>query len=418
MKHAKPAAAPSRWRVYLTAILAVGFIASMFGIYAVANDSATPATQQVVGRTGTCAVDATSSCVLTHGLGVAPTAVVVTPGGPGQQATADITKITATNVTVKFLWRDGTQFKLGTNIKYNVVYTYVGGVVTPPPTSETPTSPPVSTPPVTTPPVSTPPASTPPPTSPTTTTTPTGTTCSPTNTVAHFTGEGSDSLGDAPSTEMPGQYNASAEQWAVANDYRSNMCVYSKDNWYVEIKATDHGDGAVQAYPSMRKIYHDWGGPEDFNLDPKLSTFNQLKVQVAHQSPTNCTGCVYEEAFDIWLNGIGDGNYQTELMIWTHNQGQSPYGDLKASNVTVDGRQWDVYYGAPDYVAYVPVNNGSITSGTFDIKAFATDMKNRGILRTQASDPHVGQISYGVEPVDTKGVFKRWDFTKFVVTDK
>jgi len=338
-------------------------------------------------------------------LGTTPTAVVVTPGGPGQQATADITKITDTTVTVKFLWRDGTKFAVGTAIKYNVVYTYVGdAVVTPPPTSETPTSPPVSTPPVSTP--------------PTTTTTPTGTTCSPTNTVAHFTGEGSKTLG--------GGYDISAEQWAVKNDYKSNLCAYSKDNWYVEIKATNHGDGAVQAYPSIRKIYHDWGGPEDFNLDPKLSSFPQLKVEVAHHSPDSCTGCIYEEAFDIWLNGIGDGADQTELMIWTHNQGQEPYGDLVASNKTVDGRQWDVYAGRDDqhnntidYVAYVPATGApqAITSGTFDVKAFAADMKNRSLIRTQAADPHVGQVSYGVEPVDTKGVFKRWDFTKFNVLD-
>lgn len=403
MKHAKSSDSTLRanYRVLLVAVLALAFIASIIGVFgAKANDSATTPTQQVVGRTGECKVNSASACVVTHGLGVKPTSVVVTPAGPGQQATVDTAKTTDTTVTVKFLWRDGTQFKLGTTIRYNVVYTYTDAVVvTPPPTSATPTASPTATP--------TSPSSTP--TS--TTTIPADKSCNPTNTIAHFTGEGSDAIG--------GGYDISAEQWATEAGYSSNLCAYSKDNWYVEIKAINHGDGAVQAYPSIRKIYHDWGGPEDFNLDPKLSSFPQLKVEVAHKSPTDCAGCVYEEAFDIWLNGIGDGTTQTELMIWTHNQGQSPYGDLKAKNVTVDGRQWDVYYGAPDYVAYVPADGApqAITSGTFDVKAFSKDMAARGILRTAADDPHVGQISYGVEPVDTKGVFKRWDFTKFNVLD-
>jgi hypothetical protein len=406
MKHAKPAISKPNVRVVFVAALALAFIIALMSAFnAKANDSTTPPTQQTLGRSEQCTVNVSSACTVNHGLGVKPTSIVVTPGGPGQNATVDPSKTTDTSYTVKFLWHDGTKFKSGIVIKYYVVYTYVGAPIEPSPsptvTSSTPSPTETNTP------------------TPTTTVTPTASptipadkSCSPTNTIAHFTGEGSDAIGDG--------YDISAEQWAVKNDYSSNLCAYSKDDWYVEIKATDHGDGAVQAYPSIRKIYHDWGGPEDYTLDPKLSSFPQLKVEFAHQSPTDCAGCVYEEAFDIWLNGIGDGNYQTELMIWTHNQGQSPYGDLKAKNVTVDGRQWDVYYGAPDYVAYVPADGApqAITSGTIDVKAFAKDMANRGIMRTAASDPHVGQISYGVEPVDTKGVFKRWDFTKFNVLDK
>lgn len=394
MKHAKPSVSNAYGRVLLAAVAAVGIVASIFGVYtASANESASPATQQVIGRIETCKLNASSTCVITHGLGVKPTAVVATPAGPGQNITIDVSKIDETSYTVKALWHDGTPFITKPTIKFNAIYTFVPGSVDPttPPTTE-PTTPPV--------------------------TTPAGYACSPSGAVAHFfpsgsnQGEGSDEVGNG--------YNASAEQWAVQNDYLSNMCVYSNKSWYVDIKATDHGDGAVQAYPSMRKIYHDWGGPENYNLDPKLSSFPQLKVSVGQTDPVTCPKCVYEDAFDIWLNGIGDGPTVTELMIWTHNQGQSPYGDLKAKNVTVDGRQWDVYYGAPDYVAYVPAAGApqNIASGTFDVKAFAADMKTRGILRTNASDPNVGQVSYGMEPVTTDGVFRRWTFTDFTVLDK
>lgn len=406
MKHAKPSVSRAYKRVVLSAIAAVGVIASLFGAFtANASQQALPATQQVLGRVETCKLNASSVCVITHNLGVKPTAVVVTPSGAGQNLTIDVSKVNDTTYTVKALWHDGTPFTNKPTIKFNAIYTYVDGpVVTPTPTD---------TPPVTTPPVTTPPATTPPPT-----TTPAGYACSPSGAVAHFYPSGS-SQGEG-SQSLDNGYDASAEQWAVQNDYLSNMCVYSNKNFYVDVKATDHGDGAVQAYPSMRKIYHDWGGPENYNLDPKLSSFPQLKVSVGQTDPATCPKCVYEDAFDIWFNGIGDGPTVTELMIWTHNQGQSPYGDLKAKNVTVDGRQWDVYYGAPDYVAYVPAAGApqNISSGTFDVKAFAADMKTRGILRTNASDPNVGQVSYGMEPVTTDGVFRRWTFTDFTVLDK
>ena len=81
-------------------------------------------TQQFYGTTGKAAVDSNGDCVVSHGLGVKPTAVIVTPGGPGQQATVDPDKITDTAFTVRFLWRDGTRFKSGTVIKYNVMFTY------------------------------------------------------------------------------------------------------------------------------------------------------------------------------------------------------------------------------------------------------------------------------------------------------
>lgn len=649
-KHAKPFISrhPEMWPGAI-AIAAIVAILAILGLNAKASESATKPTQRVYGTTGQCAVNVNGDCTVNHGLGTKPTSVVVVPAYGGQDATVDPAKTTDTTFTVRFLWRDGTRFKVGTVVKYNVVYTYVGTTVptTPPPT--TPTTTPTSTPTnpagacenpaytssaresngvggyndggyhisnniwntddpvgpqtisvcnyhnwsvvsnqpgnadndsvksypdvqkpvkismanvpdintswkVNTPSVTgnttgkgqqwnaaydlwlnnfdseimvwtnwnanwqywynqyggemktidgveyyvyhkpasggnasgiwfvrksgvnqgslnlkplldfaktktwvtntdtleyieygfeimytgaptrfdvldysvnvgtvvtTPPTTpTAPPTTPTTTpTVPADKSCSPTNTVAHFTGEGSDAIADAPSSEQPGQYNVSAEQWAVQNDYSSNLCAYSKDNWYVEIKATDHGDGAVQSYPSIRKIYHDWGGPDNFDNDPKLSSFPQLKVAVAQTDPVDCTGCVYEQAFDIWLNGIGDGDSTTELMIWTHNQGQEPYGDLRGT-VDVDGRTWDLYYGAPGYVAFVPKNNENIKSGTFDIKAFIEKAAENHLITKNPTDPTVGQISYGVEPVTTKGVFKRWDFTKFTVLDK
>lgn len=415
MKHAKPSLSRPNWRVYLVAALAVGFIATFFGIFnATARDSATPASQQVVGRVETCKLTTSSTCVINHGLGVKPTAVVATPAGPGQNITIDVSKVTATSYTVLALWHDGKKFTTQPTIKFNVVYTYVGTPVTPSPTP-TVTSPTQSPTPTVT------PTPTSPPTTPADPATQIDYTCDPTNTVAHFypsgtntTGNGSDSIGDP--------YNASAEHWAVNGDFRSNMCVYSKDKWYVEAKSVNDG-GMVQAYPSMRLIYHDWGS-DSFANDPKLSSFPQLKVEFGHVNPANCTGCIYNDAFDIWLNGIGNGDDVTELMIWTKNQGQSPYGDPYAEGLSVAGYTWDVYYGAPGYVALIPVGGQEINNTTLDIKAIIKRVGDLNLITKNPSDPQVSQVSYGVEIVSTgknasgTPLFRRWDFTKFNVLDK
>lgn len=283
--------------------------------------------------------------------------------------------------------------------------------------SPTPTDTPTPTPtptPTTTPTLT--PTTTPTPTptatpTPTKTATPTGDPCTPNDDLAAFyptaanpNGQGSDGLGN--------QYDASAEEWGIYPEYRQTMCVYSTSHWYVDATVTNHG-GAVQAYPSMRKIYHDWGAGGNFSGDPKLSSFPQLQATFAQTDPTDCSSCIYDDAFDIWLNGISS-NGDTELMIWTHNSNQSPAGSKVASNVSLAGHTWNVYYSSPDYVAYVPTDVSDISSGTFDLKAFINDAAGRNLT---TSDPTVGQVSYGVETVSTGGVSKHWDFSNFSVQD-
>ncbi|WGL50608.1 hypothetical protein P5P86_11600 [Nocardioides sp. BP30] len=246
--------------------------------------------------------------------------------------------------------------------------------------------------------------------------TPTGTTtpggpCTPADTVAAFyptagnpTGQGSADLG--------GGYNASAEEWGVYPEYRQTMCVYSTSHWTVDAAVTDHG-GAVQAYPSMRRIYHDWGRGTDFSQDPKLSSFPRLEASFAQTDPADCSACIYDDAFDIWLNGISSSG-DTELMIWTHNVKQAPAGSRVASGVALAGHTWDVYDAAPSYVAYVPTDVDDIGQGTFDLKSFIADAAARKLT---TADPRVGQVSYGVETVSTGGVARHWDFSDFALAD-
>ncbi len=189
------------------------------------------------------------------------------------------------------------------------------------------------------------------------------------------------------------------------------MGVCTHDAWYTDVK-TDNakGDGAVKAYPSMRRIYWDYS-TSDGNL-PQVSSFPQLKVDFASTDPASCSGCIYDTAFDVWLNGIGNGQ-ANELMIWTHNVGQQPYGSKVASGIKLAGHTWDLWSGNDNhYLAYVPTDTSYIRSGTLDVKDFTANLGNR-----VPSNTKLGQISYGVETVSTNNVSRHWDFTKFTVTD-
>jgi hypothetical protein len=269
-----------------------------------------------------------------------------------------------------------------------------------------PTSPPTLPPSTTAPPTTTPPK----PSATATTTTPPST-CSSGNTVVKFKGQGSAGLGQYGQ----GNYDASAELWNVGGyNYAQTMGVCTHNAWYVDV-TTDNskGDGAVKAYPSMRRIYHDWS-TNDFSKDPLVSSFPRLDVTFGANDPASCSGCIYNTAFDVWLNGIGDGD-ANELMIWTHNVNQRPYGTKVGSDIKIAGHTWELWSGNSNhYLAFVPTDTSHIPSGTFDIKDFTSYLADRGRI---SKSSRLGQISYGVETVSTGGVSRHWDFTKFTVAD-
>ncbi len=243
--------------------------------------------------------------------------------------------------------------------------------------------------------------------------------CKPGSEIVKFNGPGSAGLGQYGQ----GNYDASAETWGVNGyAYKQVMGVCTNDAWYVDgTYDNSKGDGAVKAYPSMRRIYHDWS-TNDFSKDPRLSSFPKLTIDFAVTNPASCASCIYDTASDHWLNGIASST-STELMIWTRNQGQTPYGSKVASGIQIGGHTYDLWSGNSNhYVAYVATDTNDITSGTQDVKAFVADLVSRNRIGSTGNaldqtDPRLGQLSYGVEFVSTGGVSKHWDFTKFTVHD-
>jgi hypothetical protein len=172
-----------------------------------------------------------------------------------------------------------------------------------------------------------------------------------------------------------------------------SACSYS--NWYVTADMNnDNGDGHVKTYPNSQR---------DFN-DPQISSLNSVTSTFAETSPG--TG-IYEDAYDIWLNGLATSG-STEVMIWTQNNGQTPSGSVQGS-VTFDGRSYTVWK-AGSYIAFVAGANFS--SGTVNLLEFFQWIIGKGWI---SADSTLSQVCYGAELVSTNGVPETFTFSDFSV---
>ena len=193
-------------------------------------------------------------------------------------------------------------------------------------------------------------------------------------------------------------YFVANDMWNVSG-YNVSQTLYgcSYSDWYV-VAAMDNskGDGAVKTYPNSHR---------DFGNNPRISSFKSITSDFAETSPD--TG-IYEDAYDIWLNGIGGAN-ATEVMIWTDNHGQTPSGSVKGT-VTMDGRSYTVWKTTGNYIAFVPSTN--FTSASMDLLAFFRWIMSKGWISGGAT---LGQVDYGVELVSTNGAPASFTFGNFSV---
>jgi hypothetical protein len=187
--------------------------------------------------------------------------------------------------------------------------------------------------------------------------------------------------------------------WGISG-YQVSQTLYacSYSNWYVTATMNNNsGDGHVKTYPNAQK---------DFS-EPLISSLNSVTSTFAETSPG--TG-IYEDAYDIWLNGVASSG-STEVMIWNDNHGQSPAGSAQGS-VTFDGRSYTVYRTSTgSYIAFVA--NSNFTSGSMNLLEFFKWIMAKGWIPANST---LGQVCYGVELVSTNNVPATFVFDNFSVT--
>jgi len=179
--------------------------------------------------------------------------------------------------------------------------------------------------------------------------------------------------------------------------YEMHVCNYN--SWYEIVNQPHPGDNGVQAYPNVHKDYDD---------EPLA---NIQSADFAGMGP-RCAGCIYDVAFDIWINN----GFDNELMIWTENWGQRPAGNQVGTTI-IGGHTFQVWKsggasspgGIFTYVA-VP----SWPSGTMPLQAFFQDVQHRGWIPANST---TWQVDFGVETVSTESNPERFDFTNFAIHD-
>jgi hypothetical protein len=172
-------------------------------------------------------------------------------------------------------------------------------------------------------------------------------------------------------------------------------CSYS--DWYVVASMDNHKGNHVESYPNSHR---------DFDSEPKISSFNSITSTFAVASPDSG---IYEDAYDIWLNGIGWPE-STEVMIWTYTHGQAPGGSDQAT-VTIGGESYTVWRGRKGtYIAFVA--NSGFTSATMNLLDFLRWLVSEGWVAGNAT---LGQVDYGAEVVSTNGVPATFAFSNFSV---
>ncbi|HEY3470355.1 MAG TPA: hypothetical protein VGL47_34835, partial [Amycolatopsis sp.] len=151
-----------------------------------------------------------------------------------------------------------------------------------------------------------------------------------------------------------GGYYVHNNMWNEDEAGPETLRACSHDNWYVD--STQPSTTSVKTYPNVHKDIN--------NLDGKpFDGYSAITSTFAGRGPG--VG-IYDVAYDVWLNGVGDGDGVTEVMVWTENLKQVPSGD-KLTTYTAGGFTYDVWTNDEGYVAFV--SRTTQYSGSVDLKA-------------------------------------------------
>jgi xyloglucan-specific endo-beta-1,4-glucanase len=158
------------------------------------------------------------------------------------------------------------------------------------------------------------------------------------------------------------------------------------------------GNTAVLTYPAMQ---------DNFNSKPALSSFTTISATFSETSPHVGD---YEVAWDCWFN-----NNANELMIWVDNYNQQPGGNKVATNVSLGGRSYDIWWGPSSgtggYLVFYA--NTTVTSGTFDLLQLFQYAVSHGWLPASST---MDQLSFGIEVCSTGGQDATWSITDYSIT--
>jgi hypothetical protein len=154
----------------------------------------------------------------------------------------------------------------------------------------------------------------------------------------------------------------------------------SPSNWGVW---ADHPNtGGIKSYPNATR----WIGK-------RVSALGTTTSRFAVTVPTS--GVAFTTAYDIW-----SADNAHEIMLWMNMYGPvGPLGSFQTT-ATVGGHTWNIYRGSNGAnQVYSFVRTSNTNSGTVDIRAVATWIRNRGWF----GDVTIGNVQFGYEITSSAG---------------
>lgn len=193
--------------------------------------------------------------------------------------------------------------------------------------------------------------------------------------------------------------------WNAPAGGSQTISACSETSWFVEASNFPDNNYEVFSYPNVHLDMPNWPGGVPLSGLPQAVT----SFAGSPQDKGN-----FNVAYDVWINGVGNGNGSTELMIWTDTRPQTlePLG-TDQGDLTISGVVYDVYHyndGNVNVVSYKA--RSAVRSGTFDLKQIVGDGVSRGFI---PADPKLSAVDYGVEYRFTDGT-ARFDVTDFSVS--
>jgi len=150
-------------------------------------------------------------------------------------------------------------------------------------------------------------------------------------------------------------------------------------------------NGEPGAYPSIYQGCH-WGNCSSGGLTSspiEVSSLTTGKVTTSWStSQPGGSSNAYDVAYDIWINQTPTTSGQpngTEIMVWlNHNGSVQPFGSEVASNVSLGGHTYNIWYGTQsswDTVTY-DMTSGSTSVSNLDVDTLAQDSVSRGYTQS------------------------------------
>ena len=183
-----------------------------------------------------------------------------------------------------------------------------------------------------------------------------------------------------------GAYMIQNDEWGSS----APECITTNGNAefrMVNSSIANGGDGAPGGYPYIYKGCSYGVCSSGSGLPIRVSNIHEGTVTTSWQTSQPGGSSIYNAAYDIWFNQTPSTSGQpngTELMVWLRRQGpKHPYGSQVATDVSVGGRSYNVWYGNAhgfNTVTYL-MTTGKRSVTNLDLRPLEANAVGRGYLK-------------------------------------